>query len=102
MSLLAPPTRAGIKPGTSMSKKFVKYFLLYLVPLLLLAYLAAWYDLVMNGEVDGSSPLNWIQMIPRSISYMVGWVLPYWWLFMLICALALAALSTVLATRTKS
>jgi hypothetical protein len=76
-----------------MDSRFLRFCLLYLVLLLLVAYAGAWNNLIVNGEVNPNF-LNLLSAIPRSLSYLIQWVLPYWWLVILGGTLILAAIST--------
>lgn len=63
-----------------MWKQFFRFNLAYLLLSLFIAYWGAWYDLSANGEVNLSDMPNLMSSIIKSFSYLVQWVLPYWWL----------------------
>lgn len=58
----------------------------------LATYAFGWMDLVSNNMLTG----DWIADFTKSIKYYVGWVIPYWWLMNLMCALILSIMISVI------
>ncbi len=56
--------------------------------MVLLTYVLGWIDLVQNKMLTG----NWIKDILKSFSYYISWVIPYWWLIIIIGTIVLALL----------
>lgn len=48
--------------------------------MVLLSYALGWVDLIGNEELTES----WWENVKKSFSYYIGWVLPYWWLLIII------------------
>lgn len=66
----------------------MKYIIISLVIMVLLTYVLGWIDLVQNKMLTG----NWIKDILKSFSYYISWVIPYWWLIIIIGTIVLALL----------
>jgi hypothetical protein len=66
--------------------KFTKYFAWGLLFTILVTYAFGWIDLLNNNMLTG----NWSTDFTKSLSYYVGWVIPYWWLMNLIVALVIS------------
>jgi len=71
-------------------KYFIKYFALGLLFMILLTYALGWYDLVNNNWLAG----NWLKDFYKSITYYLGWVLIYWWVFILMGGLLIGIVTT--------
>jgi hypothetical protein len=69
-------------------RMILKYSLISLAIMVLLTYYFGWKDMIANGQLTG----NWLKDFLKSISYYVGWVLPYWWLLILIGTVILTLL----------
>ncbi len=59
--------------------RFIKNFGWGLLFMILLTYALGWYDIVNNNWLTG----NWLKDFYKSITYYLGWVLVYWWAFIL-------------------
>lgn len=57
----------------------------------LLTYALGWVDIVNNGMLTG----NWFKDFFNSVKYYFGWVIPYWWLIILIGALFISLVITI-------
>ena len=75
-----------------MIRIFLKSFTWGFVLCFLITYILGWYDLVNNGWLTG----NWFTDFYKSITYYFGWVLVYWWVFILIGSLSIGLISTVI------
>lgn len=73
-------------------KIFKKSLIIYVVSGILIAYALGWGDLINNGWITG----NILRDVYKSISYYFGWVLIYWWVFILVGSLILALLTTII------
>jgi hypothetical protein len=76
-----------------MAKQFFRLYILYLGILLFVAYIGAWYDLILNEMVETCSLSGIMLTISRSFSYLFQWVLPYWWLPIIVIALVVSGVS---------
>jgi len=56
--------------------------------MVLFTYALGWIDLVNNKLLTG----NWFRDILKSFSYYIGWVIPYWWLIILIGTIVLSVI----------
>lgn len=65
---------------------FIKYIVWGLLFMILLTYAFGWVDLVDNKMLTG----NWFKDFSKSITYYVGWIIPYWWLVILMGALLIS------------
>lgn len=59
----------------------------------LISYAFGWMDLVNNNMLSG----NWLIDFTKSITYYIGWVIPYWWLMNLIGALILSVVFSIIS-----
>lgn len=64
----------------------IKYFLVSLLFMVILTYALGWIDIVENEMLTG----NWLKDIFKSFSYYVGWILPFWWLIILVSSVILS------------
>jgi hypothetical protein len=58
----------------------IKVLVFSLLVMIIITYLLGWLDLFNNGKITD----NWIENVIYSIKYYVYWVIPYWWLLILI------------------
>ena len=72
-------------------KIFKKSLLIYLLLGILGTYALGWIDLVNNNWLTG----NVLKDLYKSITYYFGWVLIYWWIFILVGGLFLAAVTAI-------
>ena len=70
--------------------KFIKYTAWGLLLMILVTYAFGWVDLVNSKMLTG----NWIKDFSKSVTYYVGWVIPYWWLIILVGALIISCVIT--------
>jgi hypothetical protein len=73
-------------------KPFIKQLLFYTIAGISITYAFGWMDLAGNKQLSG----NIFRDIYHSITYYFGWVLIYWWLYIIIFALVLAILTSTL------
>ena len=69
-----------------MIKSFLKFLLLALVGLALILYISSIGEGMENLDMEGS----YFENLPRTLDYFVLWVLPYWWLILLIGGIVIA------------
>ena len=69
-----------------MIKSFLKYLFLAIAGLALILYIFSIGEGMENLNLEG----NYFENLPRTLEYFVLWVLPYWWLILLIGAIAIA------------
>ena len=51
-----------------------------------ISYYFGWKDLIANDQLTGSFGKDFM----KSVSYYIGWVLPYWWIIILVGSLLLS------------
>lgn len=73
--------------------QLLRFFIIYLIVFLVLAYGLGWGDLIGNDWVDASSVVDVLRAVPYSFLYLVRDVLPFWWSVVLFGALALSVLT---------
>lgn len=73
-------------------KMFKKRLFIYVVLGILISYAFGWVDLINNGWLTG----NILKDVYKSITYYFGWVLIYWWVFILIGSLLLALVTSII------
>lgn len=77
-------------------KKFFKYFLYYLIAFLLILYVTT----ISEGmEVFGIK--DYWKGIAKSFEYYLFWVLPYWWLTLILVTAVFAIITFVTVKLTK-
>ncbi len=69
-----------------MIKTFSKFLLLALAGLALILYISSIGEGMENLDMEGS----YFENLPRTLEYFVLWVLPYWWLILLIGGIVIA------------
>jgi len=75
-------------------KEYKKNLIINLFVGLIFTYLAGWSDIYKNGWITG----NIIKDFSKSITYYLGWVLFYWWYFVIFGALLISIFSTSIIT----
>jgi hypothetical protein len=75
-------------------KEYKKNLIINLFVGLIITYLAGWLDIYKNGWITG----NIIKDFSKSITYYLGWVLFYWWYFVIFGALLISIFSTSIIT----
>lgn len=73
-------------------KEYKKNLIINLFIGLIITYLAGWSDIYTNGWITG----NIIKDFWKSITYYLGWVLFYWWYFIIFGALLISIFSTIM------
>lgn len=66
--------------------RFLKYYLWSLLIMIIFTYALGWIDIVFNELLTG----NIFKDILQSFPYFIEWILPYWWLIIIVGALILA------------
>ena len=69
-----------------MIKSFLKFLLLALAGLALILYISSIGEGMENLDMEGS----YFENLPRTLEYFALWVLPYWWLILLIGGIVIA------------
>lgn len=72
--------------------RFLRYYLWFFLFMVILTYSLGWIDIVSNDLLTGSI----LRDILKSFPYYIEWILPYWWLIILVGALMLAVLSLII------
>jgi purine-cytosine permease-like protein len=63
----------------------LKYAAYSLLIMILITYSLGWIDLISNQQLSG----DWLNDFFKSLTYYVSWVLPYWWVIILIGVIVL-------------
>jgi len=71
-------------------KTFKRSLLIYMILGVLISYAFGWVDLINNEWLTG----NVITDLYKSVTYYFGWVLIYWWLYIVVGSVILAILTT--------
>lgn len=67
-------------------RSFIKIFLVVLIGINVIFYLLT----IKEGQDVLGKKDSWISNVLQSFEYYVKWVLPYWWLIIIVVALVLA------------
>jgi len=71
--------------------RFLKYYLWSFLIMTILTYSLGWIDIISNELLTG----NIFKDILNSFPYYIEWILPYWWLIMLVGALILTIIGLI-------
>ena len=74
-----------MKKKTEMNYAIIKIFFWSLFTMVLLTYGMGWIDLATNDKLSG----RWWKDFFKSLSYYIDWVLPYWWLIIILGTIVL-------------
>lgn len=79
-------------------KEYKKNIVISLIIELFSTYLLGWSDLYNNSWITG----NIFKDLWKSITYYSGWVLVYWWVFIIIGCILISLFSTAIITFAKN
>jgi len=79
-------------------KRYIKHFLIFLLIGLLILYFTSIEEGMEVLNLEG----GYFKNIGKTFEYLFGWVLIYWWFYLIILSLILAAISTSIFKRIKS
>lgn len=69
-------------------KNIFKYSLISLVIMLFITYYLGWKEMITNKQLTGNLVIDFL----KSIRYYFLWVIPYWWLLIIIGTIFLTLL----------
>ena len=73
-------------------KRFIIFTSIYLFVLLVILYLFTIKEGMENFNLDYSFP-NYFKNFQKTINYFIYWVLPYWWIILLVLTSILSFLT---------